>query len=82
MIKLTERERGYIKSAACFGGDQIDKVVASIQRENPVYNMMQARTAGENVGISMHLCSSCRDSYTLCRGMERPAGSCFNGQWP
>ena len=35
MIKLTERERGYIKSAACFGGDQIDKVVASIQRENP-----------------------------------------------
>ena len=34
MIKLTERERGYIRASAIFGIDQIDKVVATIQREN------------------------------------------------
>lgn len=34
-MKLTEYQRGQLKAAACFGGDQIDKVAASLQRENP-----------------------------------------------
>jgi hypothetical protein len=34
-MKLTNYQRSQLKAAACFGGDQIDKVVASLQRENP-----------------------------------------------
>lgn len=34
-MKLTEYQRSQLKAAACFGGDQIDKVAASLQRENP-----------------------------------------------
>lgn len=35
MIKLTERERSQLRAAAVFGGDHIDGMVNSIQRENP-----------------------------------------------
>jgi len=34
-MKLTNYQRSQLKTAACFGGEQIDKVVASLQRENP-----------------------------------------------
>jgi len=34
-MKLTEYQRSQLKAAACFGSDQIDKVAASLQRENP-----------------------------------------------
>ena len=34
-MKLTEYQRNQLKAAACFGGEQIDKVAASLQRENP-----------------------------------------------
>jgi hypothetical protein len=34
-MKLTEYQRSQLKAAACFGGSQIDKVAASLQRENP-----------------------------------------------
>lgn len=34
-MKLTEYQRSQLKAAACFGGEQIDKVAASLQRENP-----------------------------------------------
>jgi len=34
-MKLTEYQRSQLRAAACFGGDQIDKVAASLQRENP-----------------------------------------------
>ena len=34
-MKLTEYQRSQLKAAAVFGGDQIDKVAASLQRENP-----------------------------------------------
>ena len=34
-MKLTDYQRSQLKAAACFGGDQIDKVAASLQRENP-----------------------------------------------
>ena len=34
-MKLTNYQRSQLKAAACFGGDQIDKVAASLQRENP-----------------------------------------------
>jgi hypothetical protein len=34
-MKLTEYQRSQLKAAACFGGAQIDKVAASLQRENP-----------------------------------------------
>ena len=34
-MKLTEYQRNQLRAAACFGGDQIDKVAASLQRENP-----------------------------------------------
>ena len=34
-MKLTEHQRSQLRAAACFGGDQIDKVAASLQRENP-----------------------------------------------
>jgi len=34
-MNLTEYQRSQLKAAACFGGDQIDKVAASLQRENP-----------------------------------------------
>jgi len=34
-MKLTEYQRNQLKAAAVFGGDQIDKVAASLQRENP-----------------------------------------------
>jgi hypothetical protein len=34
-MKLTDYQRSQLKAAACFGGEQIDKVAASLQRENP-----------------------------------------------
>ena len=34
-MKLTNYQRSQLKAAACFGCDQIDKVAASLQRENP-----------------------------------------------
>ena len=34
-MKLTEYQRNQLKAAAKFGGGQIDKVAASLQRENP-----------------------------------------------
>jgi len=34
-MKLTDYQRSQLKAAAVFGGDQIDKVAASLQRENP-----------------------------------------------
>ena len=34
-MKLTEYQRSQLKAAAKFGGSQIDKVAASLQRENP-----------------------------------------------
>ena len=34
-MKLTEYQRSQLKVAAKFGGGQIDKVAASLQRENP-----------------------------------------------
>lgn len=34
-MKLTNYQRSQLKAAACFGGEQIDKVAASLQRENP-----------------------------------------------
>jgi len=34
-MKLTEYQRSQLKAAAVFGGEQIDKVAASLQRENP-----------------------------------------------
>ena len=34
-MKLTEYQRSQLRTAAVFGGDQIDKVAASLQRENP-----------------------------------------------
>jgi hypothetical protein len=34
-MKLTNYQRSQLKAAACFGGAQIDKVAASLQRENP-----------------------------------------------
>jgi len=34
-MKLTEYQRSQLKAAACFGCSQIDKVAASLQRENP-----------------------------------------------
>jgi len=34
-MKLTDYQRSQLKTAACFGGDQIDIVAASLQRENP-----------------------------------------------
>jgi hypothetical protein len=34
-MKLTDYQRSQLKAAACFGGDQIDMVAASLQRENP-----------------------------------------------
>lgn len=34
-MKLTNYQRNQLRAAACFGGDQIDKVAASLQRENP-----------------------------------------------
>ena len=34
-MKLTNYQRSQLKAAAKFGGDQIDKVAASLQRENP-----------------------------------------------
>jgi hypothetical protein len=34
-MKLTNHQRSQLKAAACFGGSQIDKVAASLQRENP-----------------------------------------------
>ena len=34
-MKLTEYQRSQLRAAACFGGEQIDKVAASLQRENP-----------------------------------------------
>jgi len=34
-MKLTDYQRNQLKTAACFGGDHIDKVAASLQRENP-----------------------------------------------
>jgi hypothetical protein len=34
-MKLTDYQRSQLKAAACFGGHQIDKVAASLQRENP-----------------------------------------------
>ena len=34
-MKLTEYQRSQLRAAAKFGGDQIDKVAASLQRENP-----------------------------------------------
>jgi hypothetical protein len=34
-MKLTNYQRSQLKAAACFGSGQIDKVAASLQRENP-----------------------------------------------
>lgn len=34
-MKLTDYQRSQLRAAACFGGEQIDKVAASLQRENP-----------------------------------------------
>ena len=34
-MKLTNYQRSQLKAAACFGGSHIDKVAASLQRENP-----------------------------------------------
>ena len=34
-MKLTEYQRSQLKAASKFGGEQIDKVAASLQRENP-----------------------------------------------
>jgi hypothetical protein len=34
-MKLTNYQRSQLKAAACFGGEQISKVAASLQRENP-----------------------------------------------
>ena len=34
-MKLTEYQRSQLRAAAKFGGSQIDKVAASLQRENP-----------------------------------------------
>jgi hypothetical protein len=34
-MKLTDYQRSQLKAAAKFGGSQIDKVAASLQRENP-----------------------------------------------
>jgi len=34
-MKLTNYQRSQLKAAACFGSSQIDKVAASLQRENP-----------------------------------------------
>jgi hypothetical protein len=34
-MKLTDYQRSQLKAAAVFGGDQIDKVAAALQRENP-----------------------------------------------
>jgi hypothetical protein len=34
-MKLTNYQRSQLRAAAKFGGDQIDKVAASLQRENP-----------------------------------------------
>ena len=34
-MRLTDYQRSQLRAAACFGGDQIDKVAASLQRENP-----------------------------------------------
>jgi hypothetical protein len=34
-MKLTEYQRSQLKAVACFGCDQIDKVAATLQRENP-----------------------------------------------
>ena len=34
-MKLTNYQRSQLKAAAKFGGSQIDKVAASLQRENP-----------------------------------------------
>ena len=34
-MKLTDYQRSQLRAAAKFGGDQIDKVAASLQRENP-----------------------------------------------
>ena len=34
-MKLTNYQRSQLKAAACFGGEHIDKVAASLQRENP-----------------------------------------------
>jgi hypothetical protein len=34
-MKLTDYQRSQLRAAACFGGDQIDKVAASLQLENP-----------------------------------------------
>lgn len=34
-MKLTEYQRSQLRAASKFGGDQIDKVAASLQRENP-----------------------------------------------
>jgi len=34
-MKLTDYQRSQLKAAACFGCSQIDKVAASLQRENP-----------------------------------------------
>ena len=34
-MKLTEYQRSQLRAASKFGGDQIDRVAASLQRENP-----------------------------------------------
>lgn len=34
-MKLTDHQRSQLKAAAAFGGAQIDKVAAALQRENP-----------------------------------------------
>jgi len=47
-MKLTNYQRSQLKAAACFGGTQIDKVAASLQRENPEAFWRESELAQRN----------------------------------
>ena len=34
-MRITERQRGLLKAAAVFGGEQVSKIAHTIQQENP-----------------------------------------------
>jgi hypothetical protein len=47
-MKLTNYQRSQLKAAACFGCSQIDKVAASLQRENPEAFLRESELSQRN----------------------------------
>ena len=47
-MKLTEYQRSQLRAAAKFGGGQIDKVAASLQRENPEAFLRESELSQRN----------------------------------